>query len=84
MTAPIRRPCQAVSFGAAGQLPGYNTRADGHLHVATAIAAGLADTGIASEPSALAYDLPFILLAAERFDLVIPAGYSAPAKCKGC
>jgi hypothetical protein len=31
------------------QLPGYDTRADGHLHVAAAIAAGLADAGIASE-----------------------------------
>ena len=35
------------------QLPGYDTRADGHLHVAAAIAAGLADAGIASEPAAL-------------------------------
>jgi molybdopterin molybdotransferase/putative molybdopterin biosynthesis protein len=55
------------------QLPGYDTRATGHLHVAAAIAAGLADAGIASEPAALAYDLAFIPLATERFDLVIPA-----------
>jgi len=41
--------------------------------VAAAIAAGLADAGVASEPAALAYGLAFIPLAAERFDLVIPA-----------
>ena len=60
-------------------LPGYDTRATGHLHVASAIAAGLADAGIASEPAALAYGLDFIPLAAERFDWVIPA---AQADCR--
>ncbi len=60
-------------------LPGYHTRATGHLHVASAIAAGLADAGIASEPAALAYGLDFIPLAAERFDWVIPA---AQADCR--
>jgi len=58
----------------AGQLPGYSTQASGHLEVAAAIAAGLADAGIASEPAALAYDLAFVPLATEHFDLVIPAG----------
>jgi molybdate-binding protein/DNA-binding XRE family transcriptional regulator len=57
----------------AGQLPGYETRATGHLQVAAAIAAGLADAGVASEPAAIAYGLAFIPLASERFDLVIPA-----------
>lgn len=57
----------------AGELAGYDTRATGHLHVAAAIAAGLADAGIASEPAALAYGLAFIPLAAEQFDWVIPA-----------
>jgi molybdate-binding protein len=47
--------------------------------VASAIAAGLADAGIASEPAALAYGLDFIPLAAERFDWVIPA---AQADCR--
>lgn len=55
-------------------LPGYQTRATGHLQVAAAIAAGLADMGVASEPAALAYGLAFVPLASERFDLVIPAG----------
>jgi putative molybdopterin biosynthesis protein len=57
----------------AGRLPGYGTRATGHLQVAAAITAGLADAGVASEPAAIAYGLAFIPLAAERFDLVIPA-----------
>jgi putative molybdopterin biosynthesis protein len=61
----------------AGDLPGYDTRAAGHLQVAAAIAAGLADAGIASEPAARAYGLAFIPLAAEHFDLVIPAGHLA-------
>ncbi|HUY52320.1 MAG TPA: substrate-binding domain-containing protein [Streptosporangiaceae bacterium] len=52
---------------------GYGTRATGHLQVASATAAGLADAGVASEPAALAYGLAFVPLAAERFDLVIPA-----------
>jgi putative molybdopterin biosynthesis protein len=55
-----------------GLLPGYDTTAAGHLQVASAIAAGLADAGISAEPAALAYGLPFVPLAQERFDLVIP------------
>ncbi len=58
-------------------LPGYGTRASGHLQVASAIAAGLADAGVASEPAALAYGLHFLPLTAERFDLVIPADQAA-------
>jgi putative molybdopterin biosynthesis protein len=53
-------------------LPGYQTCAKGHLQVASAVAAGLADVGVASEPAALAYGLAFVPLANERFDLVIP------------
>jgi putative molybdopterin biosynthesis protein len=56
-----------------GSLPGYDTRATGHLEVAAAIAAGVADVGVASEPAALAYGLAFVPLTEERFDLVIPA-----------
>jgi putative molybdopterin biosynthesis protein len=66
-----------------GQLSGYDTRADGYLQVAAAIAAGLADAGIASEQAALAYDLAFIPLAAERFDLVIPAGQVSIPEVQG-
>lgn len=58
-------------------LPGYGTTVAGHLQVADAIAAGLADAGVACEPAALAYGLAFLPLAAERFDLVIPAAQVA-------
>jgi putative molybdopterin biosynthesis protein len=55
------------------QVSGYDTRAMGHLEVAAAIASGVADVGVASEPAALAYGLAFLPLTQERFDLVIPA-----------
>lgn len=67
----------------AGRLPGYGTRATGHLQVAAAITAGLADAGVASEPAAIAYGLAFIPLAAERFDLVIPAGLAGSREVQG-
>jgi molybdate-binding protein/transcriptional regulator with XRE-family HTH domain len=54
-------------------LPGYDTRATGHLQVASAVAAGTAGAGVASEPAALAYGLAFIPLADESFDLILPA-----------
>jgi len=58
-------------------LPGYGTQAAGHLQVASAIAARLADAGVASEPAARAYGLAFVPLAHERFNLVIPAEHAA-------
>jgi putative molybdopterin biosynthesis protein len=54
-------------------LRGCDSLATGHLQVASAIAAGLADAGVASEPAALAYGLAFVPLTQERFDLVLPA-----------
>lgn len=65
---------ELASIGVDGaHVPGYQTTATGHLQVADAVAADLADVGVASEPAALAYQLAFMPLAAERFDLVIPA-----------
>jgi putative molybdopterin biosynthesis protein len=58
-------------------LIGYDAEAAGHLQVASAVAAGLADAGVASEPAARAYGLAFVPLAHERFDLVIPAEHAA-------
>jgi putative molybdopterin biosynthesis protein len=58
-------------------LIGYHTEAAGHLQVASAVAAGLADAGVASEPAARAYGLAFVPLARERFNLVIPAEHAA-------
>jgi putative molybdopterin biosynthesis protein len=58
-------------------LAGYQTSAAGHLQVASAVSAGLADAGVASEPAARAYGLHFVPLADETFDLVIPAEHTA-------
>ncbi len=65
------------------ELPGYASRAAGHLQVAAAIVGGLADVGVSSEPAALAYGLDFIPLAAERFDLVLPAKHAASREVQG-
>ena len=78
----LDRELAALRMGPA-QLPGYGTQAAGHLHVAAAIAAGLADAGVASEPAALAYGLAFVPLAAERFDLVIPADLAGSREVQG-
>jgi molybdate-binding protein len=43
----------------------------------------MADAGVASEPAALAYGLAFIPLAAERFDLVIPADQAGSREVQG-
>jgi putative molybdopterin biosynthesis protein len=65
------------------ELPGYDSRAAGHLQVAAAIDGGLADAGISSEPAALAYGLDFIPLTSERFDLVLPAKLAASREVQG-
>jgi putative molybdopterin biosynthesis protein len=67
----------------AESIAGYQTRATGHLEVAAAVAAGLADIGVASEPAALAYRLAFVPLAQERFDLVVPAAMAAAHEVQG-
>ena len=75
---------ELAALGVSGPgLPGYDTTVTGHLEVAAAIAAGLADAGVASEPAALAHGLAFVPLAAERFDLVIPAGQAATREVQG-
>jgi molybdate-binding protein/transcriptional regulator with XRE-family HTH domain len=58
-------------------LLGYDTQAAGHLQVASAVAAGLAEAGVVSEPAARAYGLAFVPLAEERFSLVIPGEHAA-------
>ena len=65
------------------ELPGYDSRAAGHLQVAAAIVGGLADAGVSSEPAALAYGWNFVPLAAERFDLVLPAKHAASREVQG-
>jgi putative molybdopterin biosynthesis protein len=78
----LDRELAGLGIGA-GELPGYGTRATGHLQVAAAITAGLADVGVASEPAALAYRLAFIPLATERYDLVIPADLTGYREVQG-
>jgi molybdate-binding protein/DNA-binding XRE family transcriptional regulator len=68
---------------APADLPGYDTLASGHLQVAAAIAGGLADAGVSSEPAALAYGLDFVPLAQERFDLLLPAKHAASREVQG-
>lgn len=75
---------ELASLGISGpSLAGYESTATGHLEVAAAIAGGLADVGVASEPAALAYGMSFVPLAAERFDLVIPAEMTGTREVQG-
>jgi molybdate-binding protein/DNA-binding XRE family transcriptional regulator len=53
-------------------LPGYDTCCSAHLLVTSAIAAGLGDIGVASEPAALAYGLGFLPWQEEICELEIP------------
>jgi len=46
-------------------LDGYGSHAAGHLQVASAIASGTAEAGVATEPAALAYGLHFLPLTEE-------------------
>ena len=78
----LDRECARLRLTPA-ELPGYDSRAAGHLQVAAAIAGGLADAGVSSEPAALAYGLDFIALAAEQFDLVLPAKHAASREVQG-
>lgn len=66
-----------------GAIDGYDSQAAGHLQVASAIAAGIADAGVASEPAARAYGLGFVPLAEERFDLVLPGRHLASREAQG-
>ena len=69
---------ERVRLGLAPEdLAGYGTSAAGHLQVASAVSAGLADAGVASEPAARAYGLHFVPLADETFSLVVPAEHTA-------
>ncbi|HMU56094.1 MAG TPA: substrate-binding domain-containing protein [Nitrospira sp.] len=54
-------------------IKGYESIAGSHVEVARRIAAGLADAGIGLRSVARLYNLEFIPLQDERYDLVIPA-----------
>ncbi|MGD0875111.1 MAG: substrate-binding domain-containing protein [Acidimicrobiales bacterium] len=55
-----------------GSLPGYDTACSAHLLVASSIAAGLGDIGVASEPAAMAYGLGFLPWQEEICEFHIP------------
>jgi putative molybdopterin biosynthesis protein len=55
------------------RIVGYKSVYGGHLEVANAIASSQADTGVTLRVAADAYDLEFIPLQEERYDLVILA-----------
>jgi len=61
------------------RIAGYQSEYSGHLEVASAIASGQADTGVTLRVAADAYDLEFIRLREERYDLVILAAESDKA-----
>ena len=68
---------------AQSDLPGYHTLAARHIQVASAVAAGIAGAGVASEPAARAYGLAFVPWADERFDLVLPARHLGSWEVQG-
>ena len=56
----------------ASALVGYDREVGGHMAVARAVAAGIADAGVGVQVAASALGLGFVLLEEERYDLVIP------------
>jgi molybdate-binding protein/transcriptional regulator with XRE-family HTH domain len=66
-------------LGGAGLRP-TGPLARGHLEVAEAVSLGAADAGVAIRAAAIAYELDFLPLSAERFDLVIPRALKGDAR----
>jgi len=63
---------QLERLGVGGDgLPGYISRASGHLQVASAVASRTADVGVTTEPAALAYGLDFVPLSEEECALLV-------------
>ncbi len=54
------------------QVNGYDREEYTHMTVASAVASGVADTGLAIMAAAVALNLDFIPVASERYDLVVP------------
>ncbi len=54
---------------------GYEREEYTHLAVAAAVASGVADTGLGIRAAARALDLDFVPMAAEQYELVIPAQF---------
>ncbi|MBN1265880.1 MAG: GntR family transcriptional regulator [Anaerolineales bacterium] len=56
----------------ADKIKGYRTEAATHSEVARAIAEGTADVGVGIETAAMGYDLEFLFLTRERYELILP------------
>ncbi len=63
-----------------GRVSGYEREEYTHMNVASAVASGSADTGMAILAAASALDLDFIPVAEERYDLIVPAVHEGDAK----
>ncbi|MEW6218080.1 MAG: molybdopterin biosynthesis protein [Thermodesulfobacteriota bacterium] len=59
---------------------GYQREEYTHMAVASAVATGAADTGLAIRAAAVALGLDFLPVAEERYDLIIPKAHLAEAK----
>jgi molybdate-binding protein/predicted nucleic acid-binding protein len=57
------------------QIQGYTDTAPTHLAVAASVAQGNADCGLGIQAAAQVFNLEFLPVAVERFDLVIPVEY---------
>jgi putative molybdopterin biosynthesis protein len=77
----IERERQRLGIDA-GEIDGFDSRVEGHLLVAAALAARVADVGVTIEPAALAYGLEFRPLAQERSLLAIPRRLLATPEVK--
>ena len=64
------------------ELAGYESACSAHLLVASSIAAGLADIGVASEPAALAYGLGFVSWQEEICELHVPRSLLGTAEVR--
>lgn len=64
-------------------LPGADSAVTAHLLVASAVASGLGQVGVCTEPCALAYGLGFSALAHEHSHLVLPAPLLGTVEVQG-
>lgn len=64
------------------RIGGYEREEYTHMNVASAVATGSADTGLAILAAARALDLDFIPVAKERYDLIIPEAFLEDERTK--
>lgn len=78
----LEREAQRLGI-ALEELAGFESTVPGHLQVASALASGLADAGVALEPAARLFGLGFVPLVEERFDLVVPGSRLGDPEVRG-